>query len=209
MCGRLCGGGCGFSYYCLNNEILLGFGIYFPPVFAAGGKILAGKEWGTLTFDGLGLHEIVRHNFDPGARFCVLHGSGEILQDQAARRGGKAALERLQVLAAAATNVHEQHAILALFGATVTVEDLLLHREPVSEDGTVLAAGCHEGIEVSGSLGILFDEVPEAKVGAAAVLDGCSEGIGGASIAIFLEIGGHFGEVLEGVVEAEDRLSFQ
>ena len=91
----------------------------------------------------------------------------------------------------------------------VAVQDLLLHREPVGEDGTVLAAGCHKGVEVSGGLDILFNVIPEAHIGVEGVLDGCSKGIGGASIAIFLEIGGHLGEILEGVVEAEGQLSCQ
>jgi hypothetical protein len=40
-------------------------------------------------------------------------------------------------------------------------------------------------------------------------LERCGAGIGGAFVAVFLEIGGHFGKVLEGVVEAGDELSCQ
>ena len=87
-----------------NYQQTLTFGM--TPVLQQEETTRGKKKW-DATFDGLGFHEVVRHDFDPGARFCVLHGAWEILQDQPAWRCREATLERLNVLAAAAANVHE------------------------------------------------------------------------------------------------------
>ena len=150
----------------------------------------------------------MRHDFYPRAQFRMLHRAREILQDHAPPRPREAILERLHVLAAATANVHEEHAVLGVCGASVAIEYLLLHREPVGKDGTVLAIGRHEGVKVSGGCGSLFDVVPDVEVRVEGVLEGCSEGIRGAMIAVFLKVCGHLGEILEGMVEAGGELSY-
>ena len=145
----------------------------------------------------------MHHDLDLRAQFRMIHGAGEILQDQPTWGSREAIVERLHVLSAAAATVHEQYAVLIACCGLVAIEDLLLYGEPIGEDGTVLAASCHEGVEVSEDFGVLFDIVPEAEICTESVMYGCSEAIGGASVACFLKIGGHFWETLEGVVEAE------
>ena len=167
------------------------------------------KDRRDATFDRLRLHEIVRHDFNSRAHFRMHHCAWEILQDHPARRGGEAVLEHFDVLAAATANIYEEHIIFVLCYGLEAIEDLLLHGEPIGENGTVLAACCHEGVEVAEGLGIFFDVVPEYEVSVQGVLERCGAGIGGAFVAVFLEIGGHFGKVLEGVVEAGDELSCQ
>ena len=164
------------------------------------------KDRRDATFDRLRLHEIVRHDFNSRARYRMLHCAREILQDHPAWRGGEAALEHFDVLAAATADIYEEHIIFVLCCGLEAIEDLFLHGEPVGENGNVLAACCHEGVEIAEGLGIFFDLVPEDEVSVQGVLERCGAGIGRAFVAVSLEIGGHFGKVLEGVVEAGDEL---
>ena len=155
----------------------------------------------------------MRHNFDPRAHFSKLYRAREILQDHPPLRPGEAIPKRLHVLATAAANVHEKHTTVVIVivtarEASVPIEDLLLHGEPVGEDRTILATGRHKNVKVSGGFGLLFDEVPHVQVGVEGILEGGGEGIRRAMIAVFLKVGGHLGEELEGVVEAGGEFGY-
>lgn len=126
----------------------------------------------------------------PGLSFCMIHGAWEILQDHSAWRGGEAVLERLNILAAAATNVHEEVVALAFCCGPEAIEDLLLYGEPVGEVGTVLAACCHEDVEVVEGLGVFFNVLPEGEIRVEGEPEGYDAGIGGAFTAVFLKVGG-------------------
>ena len=166
-------------------------------------------KWRDATFNYLGFHEVMRHGFNSRTQFGVLHRSREILQDHPAWRVGEALLESFDILAAAAADVHQEHAVPIVFCALVAIEKLFLHGKPVGIVETIFAACRHEGVEISEGLGVSLNIFIEGEVGVKSVLEGCGARVGGALVAILLEISGHLGEELESVVKTGGGFSCQ